>query len=68
MDNKIVYTRETLNELANEVFGDKNKSEQWLATPIKVLNGKIPSSVIESSEGIEEVVAILRKIKAGEFT
>ena len=68
MDNKIFYTRETLNHLANEIFGDKNKSEQWLATPIKVLNGKIPSLVVESSEGIEEVVAILRKIEYGEFT
>ncbi len=68
MDNKIVYTRETLNELSNEVFGDKNKSGKWLATPIQVLNEKIPSSVVESSEGIEEVVEILRKIKTGEFT
>jgi len=64
----MVYTRETLNELAAEIFGDKNKSEQWLVTPIKTLNGKTPRSVVESAEGIEEDAAILRKIKYGEFT
>jgi len=67
-DNKMVYTKEALYDLANEVFVDRNKVEQWLATPIKALNGKMPRSVVENSEGVEEVVAILRKIKTGEFT
>lgn len=68
MDNKMVYTKETVNELANEVFGDKNKSEIWLNTPIKSLNYKTPRSRLECEEGIEEVIAILRKLESGEFT
>ena len=64
----MVYTKETLNKLANEVFGDKYKSEIWLNTPIKALNDNTPRSRFEYEEGIEEVVAILRKIESGEFT
>ena len=68
MDNKMVYTKETVNELANEVLGGKNKSEIWLNTPIKSLNDKTPRSRLEDEEGIAEVIAILRKIESGEFT
>lgn len=68
MDNKMVYTKETLKRLAVDIFADRNKAEQWLATPIKALNGKTPRSLVENAEGIEEVAAILRKIKVGEFT
>ena len=68
MDNKMVYTKETLKKLATDILGDRNKAEQWLATPIKALNEKTPQSLVENTEGIEEVVVILRKIKAGEFT
>lgn len=59
MDNKMVYTKETLKKLATDIFADRNKAEQWLATPIKALNGKKPRSLVENVEGIEEVVEIL---------
>lgn len=64
----MVYTKETLKKLVNEVFEDKNKSEIWLNTPIKSLNEKTPLSRLECEEGIKEVSAILLKIKYGEFT
>jgi len=68
MDIKMVYTKETVNELANEVLGGKNISEIWLNTPIKSLNDNTPRSRLEDEEGIAEVIAILRKIESGEFT
>jgi uncharacterized protein (DUF2384 family) len=64
----MAYTKETLNELAKKVFGDKNKSEIWLNTPIKALHDQTPRSRLECEQGIEEVIAILQKIESGEFT
>jgi len=68
MDNKMFYTKETVKKLAIDIFADRNKAEQWLVNPINALNKKTPLSLIENAQGIEEVVAILRKIESGEFT
>ena len=64
----MTYSKESLKKLATDIFGDKNKSEIWLNTPIKALNDKTPRSRLEYEEGIKEVIAILRKIESGEFT
>ena len=55
-------------QLATKVFGAHDKVELWLSTPINVLNGNTPITRLNTDEGIDEVIAILRKIQKGEFS
>lgn len=54
--------------LATKVFGSHDKVELWLSTPINVLNGNTPITRLNTDEGVDEVIAILRKIQSGEFS
>jgi len=55
-------------QLANKIFGNHDKVELWLSTPISALNGNTPISRVNTDEGVSEVLAILRKIEKGEFS
>jgi putative toxin-antitoxin system antitoxin component (TIGR02293 family) len=59
---------EDVKMLAVTVFGDKTKAEEWLETPNTALNNCDPASRLETKEGVEEVILLLRKIETGEFS
>ena len=48
----MTYTKEDLKTIATEVFGDKDKADIWLSTPIRVLNDKTPSESADNAKGI----------------
>ena len=54
-------------QLANNIFGNSVKAEEWLSTPIRALNGDSPFMRLNTDEGVDEVRAIMHKIECGEF-
>jgi len=54
-------------KLAVTALGREDKVEAWLTTPIPALNGDIPISMLNTHEGSEMILTILRKIECGEF-
>ncbi|MCM0082123.1 DUF2384 domain-containing protein [Geomonas sp. Red32] len=50
-----------------DVFQDRNKVLQWLKTPNYSLGDQTPLSLLDTSEGVELVHAVLIKIQYGIF-
>ena len=63
----MTHAKKNIQELAVEVFVDREKAEEWLITPIEALNNQTPSSQLENANGIEEVRVILQKIERDGF-
>lgn len=57
-----------IEELTISIFGNSEKGELWLNTPINALNHETPISRLDTCEGVEEVIKILNKIACGEFS
>jgi uncharacterized protein (DUF2384 family) len=57
-----------IEKLAAKIFGDTAKARAWLGTPIKALGDRTAASKLRSADGVDEVMAVLRKIQAGEST
>lgn len=52
---------------ALDVFGEMDKVQEWMHTPLPVFSGERPESLLDTFEGREWVSQVLRKIEYGEF-
>lgn len=50
---------------AIRVFGDEAAARQWLASPVPVLDGAVPISLLATTPGHQAVMNALRRIMAG---
>jgi putative toxin-antitoxin system antitoxin component (TIGR02293 family) len=50
---------------AIRVFGDAAAARQWLASPVPVLEGAVPISLLATTPGHQAVMNALRRIMAG---
>jgi hypothetical protein len=57
-----------VSKLANSVFRDASKAQGWLATPTDALNGYTPMERLNSGEGTEELISLLRRLETGELS
>ncbi|MGE4536928.1 MAG: antitoxin Xre/MbcA/ParS toxin-binding domain-containing protein [Desulfovibrio sp.] len=53
---------------ATEVFGNKEKAQQWLSKPLAVFQKKSPLQYAETKEGADFVLDILGRIEYGVFS
>jgi putative toxin-antitoxin system antitoxin component (TIGR02293 family) len=51
--------------VAIDVFGGAKKAHEWLATPLKKLQGRCPYDELHTDEGREKVFDLLIAIKRG---
>jgi putative toxin-antitoxin system antitoxin component (TIGR02293 family) len=56
-----------LYSYALNVFGDHDKTNEWLNTSVAALSGENPVTLFDTFEGREWVSQVLRKIEYGEF-
>jgi uncharacterized protein (DUF2384 family) len=57
-----------IEKLIISIFGNSEKGELWLNTPINALNHETPIFRLEAGEDVEKVIEILNKIASGEFS
>ncbi len=53
---------------AVRVFGNMDKTKEWMKTLIPALAGEAPEALLDTFEGRNWVSQVLRKIEYGEFT
>lgn len=53
---------------ATEIFGSKEKAQQWLSKPLAVFQKKSPLQYAETKEGADFVLDILGRIEYGVFS
>jgi len=59
--------RQKVLDRAKTVFKDSNKATIWLNSPCYALGNQVPIQLIESTEGMELVLAALGRIEHGIF-
>ena len=52
---------------ATEVFGSRQNAMRWLGTPIPALEYETPVSMLDRTEGVNAVLAVLGRIEHGVF-
>lgn len=52
---------------ATSVFGDRDKAMFWLNSPCYTLGNRVPMQLIDTTEGLELVLATLGRIEHGIF-
>ena len=55
-------------QLLSSIFDNAVQAELWLSSPIHALNDDTPIERLKTSAGAYEIIAILNKIKGGEFS
>jgi len=50
------------------VFGDEHKAAHWLSTPLSILDGQVPSELLNTEQGIGRVEEILGRIEHNIFS
>lgn len=50
------------------VFGDEHKASHWLSTPLAYLDGRAPSELLGSEEGLRLVEQTLTRIEHNVFS
>ena len=50
------------------VFGDEHKASHWVSTPLPLFNGRAPSELLETEEGIQLVEQTLTRIEHNVFS
>lgn len=56
-----------LYDQAMHVFGDMEKTKEWIKTATPALAGETPEALLDTFEGRKWVSQVLRKIEYGEF-
>lgn len=56
-----------LYEQACRIFGNMDKTKEWIQTPLSVFNGERPEALFDTFEGRNWISQVLRKIEHGEF-
>lgn len=58
-----------LGQLAIEMMqGDAEAAKEWLTTPLDILQGKTPKERAEESDGFEDVVMLIGRLRNGVFS
>ncbi len=56
-------------DLATKLFeGDITSAVKWIETPVKALGNKIPSDMLKTTAGIEEVINLIGRLEQGVFS
>lgn len=50
---------------AEEALGDRQKAQRWMTKANRALGGVAPASLLDSPDGIEQVLAVLLRIENG---
>lgn len=58
----------TVLKVANDILGDENAARRWISAPNCALGGVVPLNALKTSDGRDQVVAILRRIEYGVFS
>ena len=66
--NKTRCTPFSVLQMAQSVFESRQIALEWLGSPVPALEGKTPRELIQSPEGCERVLAVLKKLESGEFS
>ena len=61
-------SKEYVVNYAIDVFGDISKTQKWLGTNIRALEGKCPLDLLDTDDGLQIVIDILDKIQFGTFS
>lgn len=68
MEGKPQQTPVSIQLTAEAVFESREKALEWLESPIKALGGEVPSQLLHTPEGCEQVFQILKKLETGDFS
>jgi uncharacterized protein (DUF2384 family) len=60
--------RDELMNYADEVFGDRRKSDLWLNTPHDALDGQTPLAAMHTESGRRNVEGMLSQLDEGIYT
>jgi putative toxin-antitoxin system antitoxin component (TIGR02293 family) len=63
---RLLRIAEVLDQ-AQRLFGDRNRSLQWIKHENRALGFKTPLAQLETSAGTKRVLALLRRIECGGF-
>ncbi|WP_096276025.1 MbcA/ParS/Xre antitoxin family protein [Marinobacter sp. LV10R510-11A] len=66
--NNLNCTPFSVLQMAEVVFESRQIALEWLKSPVPALGGKTPRQVIQSPEGCERVLEVLKKLENGEFS
>lgn len=67
-ESEKVYQVAKVVSLADEVFGDHNKSRIWLYAANRALSGDSPFSRLDTAAGADEVTQLLERISYGVYS
>jgi putative toxin-antitoxin system antitoxin component (TIGR02293 family) len=56
-----------ISEMADRIFGQREKAQRWLRKPSRALNGVVPLDLLESETGARLVEEELHRIEYGIF-
>ena len=56
------HDAKSIIELANRVFGDSGKAQDWLTRPRIQLGGRSPMQILDTEEGVRRVEELLTQI------
>lgn len=62
------YSVESIMQLADDVFQNRDKMSHWLRTPVQALNGKTSESLMNEQDGRKRIHTILVRIEDGVFS
>lgn len=60
-------TIEDVLDLAEQVFEDKEKANEWMNSKVKILNDSQPVGWLDSIEGRSVIVDLLKRIEKGDL-
>lgn len=66
-DSEEILDTIRLYNQAVHVFGDMEKTKEWIKTSVPALAGEKPEALLDTFEGRKWVSQVLRKIEYGEF-
>jgi putative toxin-antitoxin system antitoxin component (TIGR02293 family) len=64
----VSLARASIEALACDVLGGRDKASRWLDTPNKALGGRKPLDLLDTELGVREVEEILGRIDCGVYS
>lgn len=58
----------SIQRMAEAVFESRAKALEWLESPINALRGEVPKQLLDTPEGRERVLPVLKKLETGDFS
>ncbi|MEJ7769776.1 MAG: DUF892 family protein, partial [Chitinophagaceae bacterium] len=66
--DKINLDLEEIHSYGHEVFNEKERYDRWLLQPNRALGGQIPSDLLKTYPGREEVMRLIGRIDYGVYS